>query len=191
MSTESGMLESELQGCEGPGARDPLLTTVSWVLTALLILCLILGVFCLFAYPIILLNKGYFLTGFARTGIPAAAIPWIGVLGVIAAAELALTYVFLRNLRRIIDSVAHGHPFEPVNADRLRRMAWLSVAMQIVAVPMTRLIVWFDALPYEPNVHHNSDGISIGSILLTLVIFVLARVFRTGSEMQEDLEGTI
>jgi hypothetical protein len=63
--------------------------------------------------------------------------------------------------------------------------------MQIVAVPMTRLIVWFDALPQKPNVHHNSDGISIGAILLTLVIFVLARVFRTGSELQADLEGTV
>jgi hypothetical protein len=184
------MPESNLEASRR-GGHDPLLTTVRWLLTALLVGCLILGVFCLLAYPIILLNKGYFLAGFATTGIPPSAIPWIGVLGVVAAAELALTYLFLRNLRRMIESVAHGQPFERINADRLRRMAWLSVAMQIVAVPMTRLIVWFDALPHKPNVHHNDDGISIGAILLTLVIFVLARVFRTGAEMQEDLEGTV
>ncbi len=171
--------------------HDPLLTTVRWLLTALLILCLILGIFCLLGYPILLLNKAYFMAEFARTGIDSSAFTWIGLLGLVAAAELALTYVFLRNLRKIIDSVAHGHPFERANADRLRRMAWLSVGMQIVGIPMTRLIVWFDALPHKPNVHHNSDGVSIGTILLTLVIFVMARVFRTGAEMQEDLEGTI
>ena len=171
--------------------RDPLLTTVWWLLTALMILCLIVGVFCLIGYPILLLNKSYFLAEFAKSGIDASAFVWLGALGLVAAAELGLTYVFLRHLRRIIHSVAHGHPFDRANADRLRRMAWLSVAMQIVAVPMTRLIVWFDALPNEPNVHHNSDGVSIGTILLTLVIFVLARVFRTGAEMQEDLEGTV
>ena len=56
---------------------------------------------------------------------------------------------------------------------------------------MTRLIVWFDALPQKPNVHHDSDGLSMGAIILTLVLFVLARVFRTGAEMQDDLEGTV
>jgi len=173
------------------GGHDPLLTTVLWLLTGLLVLCLFLGVFCLLAYPIMLLNQDYFLSEFAKSGIDASAFKWIGVLGVVGAAELALTYVFLRNLRKIIDSVTDGQPFDVLNADRLRRMAWLSVAMQIVAVPMTRLIVWFDALPQKPNVHHNSDGISIGAILLTLVIFVLARVFRTGSELQADLEGTV
>jgi hypothetical protein len=70
-------------------------------------------------------------------------------------------------------------------------MAWLSIAIQILLVPMTKLIIWFDALPFKPNVHHNSDGISVGGIVLTLVLFVLARVFRTGADMQEDLEGTV
>ncbi len=175
----------------GTRHHDPLLTTVWWLLTALLVLCLFLAVFCLLAYPILLLNKPFFLSGFGKMGIDASAMPWIGVLGVVAAIELALTYLFLRNLRRIIGSVAEGFPFDPINADRLRSMAWLSVGMQIIGIPMTRLIVWFDALPHKPNVHHNSDGISIGTILLTLVIFVMARVFRTGAEMQEDLEGTV
>ena len=184
------MPESNLKP-SGGGRHDALLTTVWWMLTALLVLCLVVAVFCLLAYPIILLNKAYLLPAFGKMGIAGSAIPWIGVLGAIAAVELALTYLFLRNLRRIIGSVANGRPFEAVNADRLRHMAWLSVAMQVVAVPMTRLIVWFDALPQAPNVHHNSDGISVGTILLTLVLFVLARVFRTGAAMQEDLEGTV
>lgn len=185
------MASSDLEATRPSGRSDALLITVSWLLAILLGLCVILGLFCLFGYPFMLLNKHYFLAEFAKNGIDASAFDWIGVLGLVAAVELALTFLFLGNLRRLIGSVAQGRPFDRLNADRLRRMAWLSVAMQIVGIPMTRLIVWFDALPQRPNVHHNSDGISIGTILLTLVIFVLARVFRTGAAMQEDLEGTV
>ena len=175
----------------GAGKRDALLPAVWWLLTALMVLCLVLAVFSLLAYPLMLANKTYVIGEFARMGIGSAALQWIGVLGVLVAAVVALTYLFLRHLRRIIDSVAEGQPFEPINADRLRRMAWLSLAIQVVSIPMTRLIIWFDAMPNEPNVHHNSDGISIGGIVLVLTLFVLARVFRTGAEMQEDLEGTV
>jgi hypothetical protein len=185
------MTEPNVQSGRRSRRSDPLLTTVWWLLTVLLVVCVSVGVFCLLAYPMILLNKAYFVAGFAKMGIDESAMPWIGVLGVVAAVELALTYLFLRSLRQIIASVIHGRPFDRANADRLRRMAWLSVGIQIAAIPMTKLIVWFDALPLNPNVHHNSDGISSGSILLTLVIFVLARVFRTGAEMQDELEGTV
>ena len=171
--------------------RDPLLIIVWWLLTLTLLLCVVVGLFCLLAYPAMLLNKAYFLGEFAKSGIPASAFPWIGVLGVVAGAELALTFLFLLNLRRIIDSVAAGQPFAAANADHLRRMAWLSVAMQVVGVPMTRLLVWFDAMLHKPNVHHHEHGISIGTIILSLVLFILARVFRTGAEMQQDLEGTV
>ena len=129
--------------------RDPLLTIVWWLLTLTLLLCVVVGLFCLLAYPAMLLNKAYFLGEFAKSGIPASAFPWIGVLGVVAGAELALTFLFLLNLRRIIDSVAAGQPFAAANADHLRRMAWLSVVMQVVGVPMTKLLVWFDAMPHK------------------------------------------
>ena len=179
------------QAVGGGRQRDALLTTVWWFLTALLVVCLALGVLCLAAYPIVLVNHDYFAAGFRKDGIPEAALPWIGVMGVLGAIVLGLMYFFLRHLRRMIDSVAEGRPFDRVNADRLRHMAWLSVAIQVFAVPLNRLIIWFDAMPYKPNVHHNDDGISLGGIVLTLVLFVLARVFRTGADMQEDLEGTV
>ena len=173
------------------GDRDLLLTGTWWLLTALLGLSVFLGLFGLAAYPLMLANKAYVVVEFAEMGIPASALPWIGVLGALLAIVMALTFLFLRHLRRIIASVSDGRPFERANADRLRAMAWLTVAIQLVAFPMTRLITWFDALPHKPNVHHGEDGISIGGIVLTLVLFILARVFRTGADMQDDLEGTV
>ena len=97
----------------------------------------------------------------------------------------------MRRLREIVDSVSTGDPFVPVNAERLRRMAWLTLAMQAVAIPMTRLAVWFDAAPEAANVYHDRNGISAGALALALILFVLARVFRVGAEMREELEGTI
>ena len=34
-------------------------------------------------------------------------------------------------------------------------------------------------------------GFSGGGLLLMLVLFILARVFRRGAEMREELEGTV
>ena len=173
------------------GERDLLLTAIWWLLTGLLVLCVVLGVCALASYPVLLVYKSSVAGEFARMGMSPSTLPWVGALGALVAAVMALTFLFLRHLRRIIDSVAEGRPFDPANADRLRRMAWLSIGAQLLLVPMTRLIFWFDAMPDKPNVHHNSDGVSIGSIVLTLVLFVLARVFRTGAQIQDDLEGTV
>ena len=171
--------------------RDALLTSVWWLLTALMGLCLILGAGGLLAYPYLLINQADIVARMAGMGIEASALPWLGALGGLVAAVSALTFFFLRHLRRIVDSVADGQPFEPLNADRLQAMAWLSIAIQVAVVPMTRLIVWFDALPYKPNVHHDSDGVEIAGIVLTLVLFVLARVFREGTRLRDDLAEMI
>lgn len=104
---------------------------------------------------------------------------------------VVLGFFLLRHLRRVVDSVAHGDPFVPVNADRLNHMAWLVLAIQLLAVPMTLLAFWFDAAPFKPNVHHGSEGISIGALLLALVLFILARVFRIGTQMSEELKATV
>jgi hypothetical protein len=34
-------------------------------------------------------------------------------------------------------------------------------------------------------------GLSFGGVLLALVLFILARVFRKGAEMRAELEGTV
>jgi hypothetical protein len=34
-------------------------------------------------------------------------------------------------------------------------------------------------------------GVSLGGLLLALTLFILARVFRQGAAMREDLEGTV
>lgn len=152
----------------------------------------ILGILALpIALVALFIRRDEFGARLAQQGIGAEAVPWIALIMVAAAAVVALGFFFLRYLRQIVDSVAHGDPFAPTNADRLRNMAWLALAIQAMAIVATPLVIWFDAAPFKPNVHHGSDGLSYGGLLLALILFVLARVFRVGAEMREEIEGTV
>src|SRR5687768_3150255 len=108
----------------GDTSRDPLLSFARLVLTA----ALVIAVLCVLALPIALVAAAVrweeWTARLAESGIGADAAPWILLLMVLVALMFALGFFFLRHLRRIVDSVAQGDPFAPVNADRLRGMAW-------------------------------------------------------------------
>ena len=46
-------------------------------------------------------------------------------------------------------------------------------------------------LAHEFRRAHIEVGVSFSGILMALVLFILARVFREGARMREDLEGTV
>lgn len=167
-------------------SQDPLLGSVRVILTGLLGAAILGGGACLVAIPALYSQRSQAGLDLVRTDMPR-----IAALLILVAVMAALGFFFIRQLRRIVDSVAQGDPFVPLNAARLQNMAWLTVAYQFVQIPMTSLAIWFDAAPQHPNVHHGDDGISVATILLALVLFVLARVFRHGAAMREDLEGTV
>ena len=107
------------------------------------------------------------------------------VIGLVA---IATAVRFFRELLAIIDTVGQGDPFVPDNADRLERMGWISLILVAIGLVMTALAVTLKGMAPEVEV---SVEISPGILVLTLVLFVLARVFRHGTEMRRDLEGTV
>lgn len=107
-------------------------------------------------------------------------------------AVLAILAVFLRILFNIIRSVDQGDPFQPANADRLAKMGWLTVAGHLLTVPLGALTAWVSQFEFGSGEEFDLDvGFGPGGIVLTLVLFVLARVFRQGAAMRDDLEGTV
>nr|WP_246385600.1 DUF2975 domain-containing protein [Novosphingobium hassiacum] len=102
-----------------------------------------------------------------------------------------LSYRFAESLRAIVRTVEQGDPFIPDNAARLRTMAWLALACQLVAVPIGALAVWIENAMQEVGDIQVTGEVSTNGLLLALVLFILARVFKTGAEMREDLEGTV
>ncbi|MEM9312102.1 MAG: DUF2975 domain-containing protein [Pseudomonadota bacterium] len=122
-------------------------------------------------------------------------LPLAPVLGLcaLALAVVGLVFLFFGRLRAIIATVGEGDPFAPQNADRLNWMAWSLLAVQLAWLPLAGLGLWL-AKWAEPMEHGNvtvDAGFDLSGIIMVVVLFILARVFRRGAAMREDLEGTV
>lgn len=128
--------------------------------------------------------------GTASASLPIFAIVGIMFLGLVL---LAIAWVFLSKLRAIIASVGEGDPFVPENADRLTVMAWLSLGAQVLMIPAGGLGLflarWADEVEHEGITI--DAGMDLEGFLMVVVLFILARVFKHGADMRDDLEGTV
>jgi Protein of unknown function (DUF2975) len=128
-------------------------------------------------------------------GPNAVPIPALSVIALLACALLVVVLVFLffGKLRGIIDTVAAGDPFVPDNADRLSVMAWLQIGIYLASLATAgaaaHLGSWLSQ--YTDVKVDASVDVDVPSILLVIILFILARVFRHGAAMREDLEGTV
>lgn len=119
----------------------------------------------------------------------AATVMWamrgIAALGVVA---VPLSYLILKRLLAMVETVRAGDPFVAANAYRLHAIAWLLVAMQLISMTIGG-IGKIISTPEHP--FHLDAGFSVNSWLAIILTFVLARVFAEGTLMREDLEGTV
>lgn len=177
--------------------RDPLLTVAKAVLLFLMIV-LGLGIAgCLLGIPGLLLANEFVPGDIASAFGDAfpAADPWkvtgaLILLLVLTIVLLALVFSALRLLKQIVDTVGEGDPFVPANARRLTTMAWLTLAVQVVTLPMGAIGAWMAGFAKSGHVEIDT-GVSGNGLFLMLVLFILARVFRQGTAMREELEGTV
>ncbi len=130
-----------------------------------------------------------------ETGAAVGAFPMMPTIGLlmIVLVVIALVYRFFGKLRAIIATVGEGDPFVPENAERLNAMAWLLLGVQILVIPASGLALllakWADEIE---NADFTVDvGPDLTGILLVIVLFILARVFKHGAAMRADLEGTV
>ena len=173
--------------------RDPLLTALRAIIWfAIGILCF--AAFALIvASPLALIFQSEIVGELVKEGKSAPpgffAVLVVLLLGV--AALIIMGIYFFWHLLAITDTVRDGDPFIPENARRLTRMGWLVVAIYVggflVAVPGA-WVANIAADAGDANFEVGGDG---SGIILVLVLFVLARVFRKGTEMREELEGTV
>ena len=169
---------------------DPLLKAARWLTIFFMGLAVIVGIALAIAAPAILVANELLIPEMAAEGYDAdfALIAAIATLLWLIAALMAVAFLFFRNLLRIIASVGEGDPFAPINADRLTKMGWLAVIFQVVAIPAGALGAWIQVRMDDMVVDFD---LSLTGILLALILFILARVFRHGAAMREDLEGTV
>ena len=110
------------------------------------------------------------------------AVAMLGLAGIV------INYHILKRLLAIVATVRAGDPFVAENASRLQVIAWALLALQLLGV-VIGAIGKSISTPAHP-VDLDTD-FSINGWLAVLLTFVLARVFAEGTQMREDLEGTV
>lgn len=176
--------------------RDPLLAIAKGVLYFLMGSMALGAGACAFALPMILLFRDRVSVAIAEEMPTVPGPEFITAISgalVLAAALLVVVFLILLLLKRIVDTVGRGDPFVSENALRLTRMAWLSLGVQLIALPLTGIGMWLERVSdgESVDVHVSNGGLSGNGLLLMLILFILARVFRKGSEMRAELEGTV
>jgi len=108
---------------------------------------------------------------------------------------LALFIAGVWLLRGFGRSVEEGDPFGAANATRLRRLGFVLIA----GAPLVELLntalrtSLYNDLPSAGGVDVGVRGFSLplGAMLGGLAAFILAQVFAYGTQLREDVEGTV
>lgn len=172
----------------GKSPRDPLLAIARFLLKAAMAITALAVAAIVITIPALMVFHDWVVGKLAGHSAPPETI-WaiISVLG-LAAAMAVLGFYFFRHLYRIVASVGDGDPFVPINARRLHAMGWITVAVHVIGIPMSVLSGWIESVTDKVRVVFE---LPLAGILLAVVLFVLARVFREGTRMREELEGTV
>lgn len=169
---------------------DPLLTAARWLLWFLIgILSFGVVMMGIGIAAILTVQRGEVLAKIAAAGAPASAYGLVILGFLLLAGLMALTARLLFELRNIVESVREDDPFRPENADRLQRMGWLALGGKGLWIAVVAIAHWA-ARFVEPTRGLPQMNLLSG-ILLILILFILARVFRVGAAMRDDLEGTV
>ena len=103
---------------------------------------------------------------------------------------VGMAIYFLRTLIAVIDSVGKGRAFTEENAVRLRSMGWTILASEALALMAVPIGPWLQASLPDGDVDIDFS-VSLDAIITALLLFILARIFREGARMRDDLEGTV
>ena len=171
--------------------KDPLLTAGKIMTVMLMVITGLVFAMLVLLVPFLLYHNADFAKTVAEAGgefVPALTISLILIACV--AAIVALAFYFFRLLGQIIDTVGRGNPFSIQNADRLSRMGAIALIFQLSAIPIAAMAVHLEKFFPAERLTIDFD-FSLTGILLAIVLFILARIFRLGAAMREDLEGTV
>ncbi|KTR85316.1 hypothetical protein NS277_00115 [Novosphingobium barchaimii] len=178
--------------------RDPLLAIAKGLLWFLMACSVVAAAACVAAVPLLFIFQSEISIELAKEAhhfSPREFVPIvIGLLTVATVLVLILFRIF-QLLKRIVDTVGAGDPFVPINATRLTQMAWLTLGVQLASALIGGIATLLDRVAGDaPHIRGEiqvDSGVSGNGLLLMLILFILARVFRKGAEMRAELEGTV
>jgi uncharacterized protein YqhQ len=177
-------------------AKDDVLLKFGKVIALVLQALCVLGggVFFLVMVVVALMSQGMLPGLVDAQSLPdVAKFPLLtAAIGITVMVNFAAMFVFFGKMRTLIESASKGDPFIPDNARRLNAMAWLLLSSQVLTVIVGELRVFaFSLIDPQSESTFDISPNDLAGFLIVLVLFILARVFRHGAAMREDLEGTV
>lgn len=167
----------------------PALPIAHVVLRILIVLNWLMGA-AILVLLVVMPNEQWIMSAFKLAPSPDAdrLVMGLRAVAVLGLAAVPLNYALLKRLLAIVETVRAGDPFVAANAHRLRAIAWILLALQLLSL-VIGAIGKSISTPAHPV--HLDAGFSINGWLAVLLTFLLARVFAEGAHMREDLEGTV
>ena len=174
-----------------------LFAVTQWVLRAgIFVTMLLIGMYILGLAGMIFglatsrlpLDKIAHWTGVTMTADEIGRMALAAFAGAIAA--LALVQLILRALQRVVASASFGDPFIEANAVDLVRVAWLLLGVNVIDALIKPMVYLLAPAAVRAKIH-DTVHISVTGLFAVLLIFVLAQIFRRGSDMRAELAGTI
>lgn len=162
---------------------DPLLTTARvllWVVLAGIVLALVMSVIGLASY--VAARQGALL-------VPVWEPVWRPVSRLLfGIGALWIGQTIATQLLAMIGAVEQGDAFSATNVKRLEGIAWSVIELQVLG-----FIAGMVGTRVGGSLSGTDVGLELspGGVAFALLLFILARIFRTGAQMREDLEGTV
>ena len=171
--------------------KDRVLRAASLLLRVLIVLNLI----CLIGFAVVLILSVPFepwlaarlARHYGSSPDVLRAVTGLRLAAVLGLAGAAVVHLIFAGLLRIVRTVEAGDPFVDRNATELARIGWALLAFQLLDLCVGALTRWLSALDFRVA----TWSPSVSGWLAVLMIFVLARVFRIGAAMRDDLATTI
>src|SRR4030095_14581446 len=166
------------------------LLPLAYVLLRILVVVNWLGGAAILALLVVMPNEQWIMTAFKLSPSPEAERLVMGLraIAILGLAVIPLNHAVLKRLIAIVETIRGGDPFVAANASRLRPIAWVLLALNLISI-VIGAIAKTVSTPTHPL--HLDAGFSINGWLVVLLTFLLARVFADGALMREDLAGTV
>jgi hypothetical protein len=182
--------------------KFPLFAVTHWLLKAATVLCIFIVAILTLALGTVVVGLSALLVAPAllkpfNVPLIVEGVPLDTILGaalyLVAGGLICTIFVLLavRATSGIVQTAISGDPFVSDNAERLKRIGWLLLGVMVVQFLSTTMVAW---IAPDNNIAGHIDGgsgPSLAGSLAVLLIFVLARIFRHGSEMRAELEATV
>ena len=122
--------------------------------------------------------------------LPISLMPWwlLALLWTHALVGLGLLLLIFHHLRRIVQRVRDGMPFDAQNAVWMRRIGLLFLGLTLfngLARSVTAMAVRGNVVSSTISVARSVD-LDFGNIFIALVVIALAEVFRRGTELEHE-----